>query len=217
MAKQMKNRMRRQFRNFSIRLVIVAAILLTLGRDYGTALVTPMLPAIAWVIEAVDDRLRVEHIGIADRKADSFIELKVTPIRMLILGNRMLMPDTKLIFEPRTLVGSVLQPVILLLSIILAWPSARLLALSVRLLLSVPMIAFLLVTNVPLGFVGVMLDFRQSYPDIPVALLVYWNDFLQSEGSLVLAIATGILIVSAADRWVGTTHSGKNVPAPGVA
>jgi regulator of sigma E protease len=39
-----------------------------------------MLPAMAWVIEAVDDRFRVEQMRIADRKADTFIELKATPV-----------------------------------------------------------------------------------------------------------------------------------------
>lgn len=193
--------MLRPLRNFAIRLVIIAAILLTLGRVYGTAVVTPMLPALAWVIEAVDDRLRVEHIGIANRKADTFIELKATPTRMLMLGHRTLMPDPKLFFEPAVLVGSVLQPVILFLAIVLAWPCARLWIFGVRLLLAVPMVGLLLITNVPLGFVGVMQDFRDYFPDIPVTPLVYWNDFLQTGGPLALAIATGILVVSAADKW----------------
>jgi hypothetical protein len=193
--------MRQPLRNFAIRLVIIAAILLTLGRVYGTTVVAPMLPALAWVIETVDDRLRVDHIDIVNRKADTTIELKVTPIRMLMLGNRILMPDAKLFFAPSTLVGSVLQPVILFLAIILAWPCARLWAVPMRLLLSVPMIVLLMVTNVPLGFVGVMLDFRQNYPDIPVAPLVYWNDFLQTGGPLALAIAAGVLVVSMAQRW----------------
>jgi len=195
-----ENRMHRQVRNFAVRLVIVAAILLTLDRAYGTAVVTPMLPTLAWVIETVDDRLRVDRMNIVNRKMDTYIELKVTPTRMLMLGNRVLMPDAKLYFEPRTLLGSVLQSVILFLSIILAWPAARWRDFSVRLLLAVPMIALLLITNIPLGFVGVMLDFREHFPDIPVASLVYWNDFLQTGGPFALAIAAGILVISAADR-----------------
>lgn len=194
--------MRQQLRRFSIRLVILAALLLTLGRVYGTAIVTPMLPALRWVIEAVDDRLRVDHAIIVNRSADTVIQLKVTPIRMLFLGDRMLMPDAELHFDPTTLIGSVLQPVILLLAIILSWPVTRLWALPARLLLAVPMMVFLLVVNVPLGFVGVMQDFREYLPAAPVTPLVYWNNFLQTGGPLALAIAASILVVSAADRWV---------------
>lgn len=196
------NPMRQQLRSFSIRLVILAVLLLTLGRVYGTAIVTPMLPALSWVIEAVDDRLQVDHAFIANRSADTVIQLKVTPIRMLFLGDRILMPDTKLHFDPTTMLGSVLQPVILLLAIILAWPTTHLRILPARLLLAVPVVALLLVTNVPLGFVGTMQDFREYLPTAPVPPLVYWNDFLQTGGPLALAIAAGILVVSAADRWV---------------
>lgn len=197
------NPMRQQLRSFSIRLVILAALLLTLGRVYGTAIVTPMLPALSWVIEAVDDRLRVDHAIIVNRSADTVIQLKVTPIRMLFLGDRMLMPDAKLHFDPTTLLGSMLQPVILLLAIILAWPVTHLWALLARLLVAVPMVVLLLVVNVPLGFVGVMQDFREYLPAAPVTPMVYWNDFLQTGGPLALAIAAGILVVSVADRWVG--------------
>lgn len=202
--------MRQQLRSFAIRLVVLAAILLTLGRIYGTAIVTPMLPALTWVIEAVDDRLRVDRAIIVNRAADTVIQLRVTPIRMLFLGDRMLMPEANLHFDPSTLLGSVLQPVILLLAIILAWPAAHLWAFPARLLLAVPMMALLLVANVPLGFVGVMQDFREYLPAAPITPLVYWNDFLQTGGPLALAIAAGILVVSAADRWVGWP---KNEPS----
>jgi len=195
--------MRQQLRSFAIRLVIVVVILLTLGRVYGSTIVAPMLPALIWVIEAVDDRLRVDHAFIVDRSADTVIQLKVTPIRMLFLGDRMLMPDAQLHFDPTTLLGSVLQPVILMLAIILAWPAVRLQVLPARLLFALPMMVFLLVVNVPLGFVGVMQDFREYLPAAPVTPLVYWNDFLQTGGPLALAIAAGILVVSLADRWVG--------------
>lgn len=193
-----KKQMRRQLRDFVLRLVFAATILLILGRVYETVLVAPMLPAFAWTIEAVDDRLRVEHIGIANRKANTFIELKATPVRMMMLGHRTLMPDPKLFFAPAILLGNVLQPVILFLAIVLAWPGTRLRSLAARLLLAVPMTA-LLIVNVPLGFVGVMQDFREYFPDAPVTPLVYWNDFLQTGGPLALAIAASVLVVSAAD------------------
>lgn len=194
--------MRQQLGSFVIRLVVLAAILLTLGRIYGTAIVTPMLPAMSWVIEAVDDRLQVDHAFIANRSADTVIQLKVTPIRMLVIGGRILMPDAQLHFDPTTLIGSVMQPVIILLAIILAWPVTRLWALPARLLLAMPMMVLLMVVNVPLGFVGTMQDFREYVPEAPVSLMVYWNDFLQTGGPLALAIAAGVLVVSAADQWV---------------
>lgn len=204
--------MRQQIRSFAVRLVILAAILLTLGRIYGTTIVTPMLPALAWVIEAVDDHLRVEHAIIVNRSADTVIQLKVTPIRMLFLGDRVLLPDSKLHFDPTTLLGSVLQPVILFFAIVFAWPAPHLRAFLARLVLAVPMMTVLLIVNVPLSFVGVMQDFREYLPSAPVTPLVYWNDFLQTGGPLALAIAAGVLVVSVADRRVGSPKNESSSP-----
>lgn len=196
------NRMRQQIRSFAIRVVIVVPILLALVRVYGTAIVSPMLPALTWVVEAVDDRLRVDQAVILNRSADTVIQLKVTPIHMLNLGDRMLFPDTRLLFDPSILLGSALQPIVILLAIIFAWPVARLWAFPARLLASLPMMVVLLLVNVPLAFVGVMQDFRVYLPAAPVTPLIYWNDFLQTGGPLPMAIAASILVVSVADQWV---------------
>jgi hypothetical protein len=60
----------------------------------------------------------------------------------------------------------------------------------------VPALAVLLATNAPLGFNGMLLDFRQLLPDAPVDLLVYWNDFLQTGGATVLGIGAAMLVVA---------------------
>jgi hypothetical protein len=193
--------MRRPVRDFVIRLVIIAAILLTLGRLFGTTLVTPILPAFAWTIEATGDRFRVDRMTVVEGQRSTFIQLQATPVRPLVLGNKVLLPDGRLQFSPTVLVGSVLQPIILLLSIVLAWPARNRWTMPLRLLFAAPTIVLLLATNAPLGLVGAMLDFREILPAVAVDPLVYWNDFLQTGGPLVMAIAAGIILVSIADRW----------------
>jgi hypothetical protein len=194
--------MRRPVRDFALRLVVIAAILLTLGRVYATPLVEPLLPALAWVIEASGDRFRVDRIEVVNRPTNTVIQLKVAPLRPLTFGNQVLLPDAKLFFEPSTLVGSVLQPIIVFMAILLAWPAIGRWALPMRLLLALPATLVLIATNVPLGLVGAMLDFRPYFPNAPVHPLAYWNDFLQTGGPIAMAIAAAILVVSATDRWM---------------
>ena len=200
MPRMRRHRIPRRVREFSIRFVVVTAVLLALGRLYGPVAVTPILPGIAWMIEAVDDHLRVDKIAVVDRPTNSQIELKVTPIRVLVIGGHVMTPDPTVYFEPKTLVGSVLQPVILFLAIILAWPGG-IQALSARLLLAVPASLLLVAIDTPLGLVGGMRDYRPYLRNVPFDPLVSWNDFLQSGGPLVLAIAAGVLVISATERW----------------
>jgi hypothetical protein len=76
-----------------------------------------------------------------------------------------------------------------------------------RLLLSVPATLALFATNAPLGLVGAMWDFREYFPNMKVHLLVYWNDFLQTGGPLVMSIAAGVLVVTIADHWTRSLKS----------
>jgi len=188
-----------QVRNFAFRLIVVAAVLLTLGRIYGTALVMPLLPAIAWVIETSGDGFRVDQINVINKQNNTVIQLKVTPVQAMILGSKVLLPKASLHFEPNILVGSVLQPLIAFLSILLAWQAKDVWVILKRLLLAIPVAVVLFVTNAPLALVGAMWDFREYLPNMEVHTLVYWNDFLQTGGALVMAIAAGVLVV-AADR-----------------
>jgi len=61
-------------------------------------------------------------------------------------------------------------------------------------------VVLLFATNAPLALVGAMWDFREYFPNMEVHPLVYWNDFLQTGGPVVMAIAAGVLVVSETDR-----------------
>lgn len=112
-----------------------------------------------------------EHFVIGDLTvvpSAALIKLLTPSIPVQALGNQLLAPGgritvlkgcegTEITFMlAAVLVGNVLQPVILFLAIVLAWPTARLRRAAVRLVLTVPMIVLLLITKVPLGFVGVL-------------------------------------------------------------
>ena len=190
-----------QVRNFAFRLIVVTTILLSLGEIFGASLVSPILPLIGWEIETIDDSFRVEGINVVSKKNNTVIQLQVAQIRPMIIGAHVLQPKSGRFFEPNVLVGSVLQPIIVFLTILLSWQAKSILIMLMRLLLGVPVAAFLVATNTPLAFVGAMWDFRGFVANLEPHTLVYWNDYLQTGGPLVMAIAAALLVVSVADRW----------------
>ncbi|WP_283745177.1 hypothetical protein [Sideroxydans sp. CL21] len=193
-----------QTRNFAFRLIVVTVVLLSLGEIFGTSLVKPILPTIAWEIETIDDSFRVDGINVVSKKNNNVIQLKVSQIRPMIIGDHVLQPKSGRFFEPNVLVGSVLQPIIVFLTILLSWQAKSYLVFLIRLLLAVPVTTVLFATNTPLAFVGAMWDFRELVPNLEPHTLVYWNDFLQTGGPLVMAIAAALLVVSLADRWANS-------------
>jgi len=203
-----------QARNFALRVIVVAAILLSLGEFFGTGLVTPILPTIAWEIETVDDSFRVDSIDVVSKKNNTVIQLKVAQIRPMIIGDHVLQPKSIRFFEPNVLVGSVLQPIIVFLAILLSWQTKSYLSILIRLLLGVPVAVVLVATNTPLAFVGAMWDFRELVPNLEPHTLVYWNDFLQTGGPLVMAIASALLVVSVADRLTSYQPGNRQASPP---
>src|ERR1017187_1344472 len=187
-----QNNMNPQVRNFAFRLIVVTAILLSLGEIFGASLVSPILPLIGWEIETIDDSFRVEGINVVSKKNNTVIQLQVAQIRPMIIGAHVLQPKSGRFFEPNVLVGSVLQPIIVFLTILLSWQAKSILIMLMRLLLGVPVAAFLVATNTPLAFVGAMWDFREFVANLEPHTLVYWNDFLQTGGPLVMAIASAL-------------------------
>jgi hypothetical protein len=200
----MQNNMNPQVRNFAFRLIVVTVVLLSLGEFFETALVTPILPAISWEIETIDDSFRVDGINVVSNKSNTVIQLKVAQIRPMIIGDHVLQPKPSRFFEPNVLVGSVLQPIIVFLAILLAWQAKSYLVILQRLLLAVPVTTVLIATNAPLAFIGAMWDFREFVANLEPHTLVYWNDFLQTGGPLVMAIAAALLVVSVADIWTNS-------------
>jgi hypothetical protein len=108
------------------------AILLSLGEFFGSALVTPILPAIAWEIETIDDSFRVDGINVVSKKNNTVIQLQVAQIRPMIIGDHVLQPKSGRFFEPNVLVGSVLQPIIVFLTILLSWQAKSILIILMR-------------------------------------------------------------------------------------
>jgi len=81
--------------------------------------------------------------------------------------------------------GSVLQPIIVFLAILLAWQAKSYLVILQRLLLAVPVTTVLIATNAPLALLRMWIFGSLSQPG--TSYLVYWNDFLQTGGPLVMA------------------------------
>ena len=179
-----------------MRLFGITAVLLVLAQAFAVSLVSPLLPAFAWIIESIDSRFRVDNLSIAERKHGTFVESKISLAQVLVITpNRSLLPSSNITFTPSLLLGNVLQPIIIVLAIVVAWPLASIKTLSLRLLVAIPACAILLAVNCPLSLIGALLDFREILPGAKVDLLAYWNDFLQTGGPLVLGTVAGVFVV----------------------
>lgn len=178
-------------------MAIATAVLLGLVRFLELPLLQPLLPILREIVNAIDERFDVASPVLVASKAGRMIELKVRIMQPLELAGRVIPAQPDNWIPMRVLAANVLQPIVPLLAIIFAWPvGAGWKEVARRAGWSVPAVMLLLVSNVPLGFNAMMIDPRSLFPGATVAPLVYWNDFLQTGGTLVMAIGLAILVIA---------------------
>ena len=190
-----------RWRSFALRLILATGVLLGLARFLELPLVQPLLPVLREIVNAVDDRFDVAAPTLVASKAGRLIVLRIRIMQPLELGGQVIpaQPDNWL--SMRILAASVLQPIVPLLAIILVWPVvAGWREASRRVGWTVAAVLILLVSNVPLGFNAMMVDARTLFPGATVGPLVYWNDFLQTGGNLVLPIGLAMLVLALSER-----------------
>ena len=190
-----------RWRSFALRLILATGVLLGLARFLELPLVQPLLPVLREIVNAVDDRFDVAAPTLVASKAGRLIVLRIRIMQPLELGGQVIpaQPDNWL--SMRILAASVLQPIVPFLAIILAWPVvAGWREASRRVGWTVAAVLILLVSNVPLGFNAMMVDARTLFPGATVGPLVYWNDFLQTGGNLVLPIGLAMLVLALSER-----------------
>ena len=203
----MQAKMHGRWRSFALRLILATGVLLGLARFLELPLVQPLLPVLREIVNAVDDRFDVATPTLVASKAGRLIELRGRIMQPLEVGGQVIpaQPDNWL--PMRNLAASVLQPIVPLLAIILAWPVvAGWREASRRVGWTVVAVLILLVSNVPLGFNAMMVDARTLFPGATVGPLVYWNDFLQTGGNLVLPVGLAMLVLALSER----RNSGTN-------
>ncbi|MBV8379420.1 MAG: hypothetical protein JO369_01470 [Paucibacter sp.] len=200
-------------RSFALRLVVIAALLLACSQWFSEPLVRPLLPLFAWTVEQADDHLAVQRVEIDAEKKGVYLSIETRLKRPLQLdAEHWLFPDTSPPASQGMLVGAVLQPLVVLLAIVLAWPARTRREALWRGLLSLPAAVALVLADAPLGLAGALLDFRQVAPAAPVSPLVHWNDFLQSGGPLAMAICAAVLVVALGER-LGRAAQARPSPA----
>lgn len=173
----------------SLRLLAAIVVLLLLARGFGNDIVTHLLPLLGREIEIVVPQLRVLTIDLKQSGADSVVGLSAGPAPVVLVADQLLplAPQTR--FHVSTLAGHVLQPAVLFLAALIAWPSPSRRRYFLRLLAGLALLAPLIMIDVPFVLAA---ELHASLLDIAApgtsSILLAWKDFLEAGGRVALAI-----------------------------
>lgn len=185
-----------------LRFLLACILLLTLAQVYGHDFVAALFPVFRWALGFLDDHYRILFLGLTSQGADSVVRLDVTLARPVIVGGRLILPDPRGIATVTTLAGHVLQPAILMLAVLAAWPVRQLHEYLARVAGGAVMLALLLLVDVPFVLLA---EIWSMLTDVHTpghySPLIAWSTFLQSGGRLALALALSVFVVVAGQRF----------------
>jgi hypothetical protein len=195
------------------RFIVACGVLLAFAHYFGRDLLELILPLFRWELGVLDDRYRILHFGLAAQGADGSIRLDVALQRPVVVGGHLVLPDPRGHASVTTLAGHVLQPVIVFLALLVAWPARARGEALIRAACGLALLPVLLLIDLPFVLTGELWAlFVDRYAPGSFSPLLAWKDFLQGGGRLALAFAAGGMVIGASRfpprpfRRLGTTE-----------
>jgi len=184
-----------------LRFLAACSVLLVLMHFVERDLLELILPLFRWELGVLDDHYKIVQLGLATQGADGVIRLDVTLQRPVFVSGHLVLPDPRGRANVTTLSGNVLQPVIVFLALLVAWPARGWTETAARTCCGLLLLPVLMMVDVPFVLMGelwaLLLDRHAPTSFSPV---IAWKEFLQGGGRLALAFTAGGLAIVLASR-----------------
>lgn len=199
-------------RHLAWRVLLATSLVLLASHWYAREAVTRLMPALSWGLTTVADDFKVLSVELMADRGQASIGAVVRLERSLFLGGQVVVPDAASTMVVGAAIGNVLQPMLVALVLMLAWPASWF-EMALRLLVGTGLQAGVLLLNVPCSMAAWLwlVQLKQYAPDT-VSPLVWWNTFLNGGGRLVLGMACAALAIALSQRLTNRAAAGAAVP-----
>ncbi|MDL2337718.1 MAG: hypothetical protein QFE16_07750 [Pseudomonadota bacterium] len=186
-----------------LRLVLATVATLTAAHLWSRDVVTLLMPALSSALSAVADDFKILRFDFVSDRGNASIGALALLDHTLVLDGRAIVPDGVSPMLVGTTVGTVVQPLLVTLVLVLAWPAGPI-EMAWRLAVAAVLDAVVLLVDTPLSMAAWLweVQLRAHAPD-RTSLLVSWNIFLNSGGRLALGLIAGVLAIALAQRVRG--------------
>ncbi len=185
-----------------VRLVLATALVLTGAHYQARAVVGWVLWPLAHTLAWVASDFRVLEFGFASDRGNRSLAAVARLEHTVVIGETAVVPDDSPMVVSAN-VGTVLQPVLAALVLVLAWPGG-LVEIMMRLLLLMPLLAIVLLVDTPLSMAAwLWFALFQMHDPGHASPLLWWSTFLNGGGRLVLGLTVAAVAILAAGSIAG--------------
>jgi hypothetical protein len=202
--------------SLALRLLVSSALMLGLAQVFALDAVRFLVPLVRFEVQALGTDYRVLGIYVENEPSGATLRLQADLAHPLQVHGVSILPHGSWPrpagwYQVNLNARSVLRAVLLVLIIVLAWPSAGMLETACRWGVTLPLVAILIMVDAPLDLLGNLQQgvMRPWDPDGMRALFL-WGRFLEAGGNLALALAFALIAIVTARRAAGARAGGSS-------
>ncbi|HEX4585997.1 MAG TPA: hypothetical protein VH183_14305 [Burkholderiaceae bacterium] len=181
-----------------VRFVGAAIVLAFAAVAFQAQLVGTTMPLFRAWLGAIDDTYRTVDLSVLDVKGEFVVQRIATPAHPHAMGEHVVYTSADTRLTSQAAAGLVLQPLVLALALLIAWPWQNAVELSVRFAVATPLTLLVVLLDVPMMLYGFtwyqeisLLDPDRFSP------LACWADVMNAGGRFALAVVAATLSIFA--------------------
>lgn len=200
--------------------IVLAALLTLVTHQMSDDIINAMLPLYEWMLKQLEyrfDQTSIQLISLHGERILQVHSLLSQPFWVIDDNgaSQQIAPTEGMVNTASLAVGNILQPLVIIGTMVLAWPvkvvtsTARSLTITqtiltyvYRLLFALPCIVLIMLFDMPIqllhgSWVGMAagLQLGENIQITNIAWLGYWSDFLNGGGLIAMSIAAGLVVV----------------------
>ncbi len=179
---------------FTAVFLIAYLLLLVLSVQYGQRYVELLLPLYRWEIGWCAPDYQIQSLLLQDNRGEAVVALKLKLVQYTFSGGHLLPPGGEI--SSSTLSGHALQHVLLMLSLLAAWPIRGIKRRFALLGIALPLLLLVEMLDLPLVLLGSIEDLLlANVAPTSSSVLVNWMNFLNGGGRLALSIVAAVAAI----------------------
>jgi hypothetical protein len=193
-----------------VRFVAAAVVLGTIAVAYQERLVGAAMPLFRAWLGWIDDTYRTVDLSVVNFKGEWVVQRIATPARPHAMGEHVVYTDPGTHLTSQAAAGIVLQPLVLALGLLIAWPWRNAVELAMRFAVATPLALLVVLLDVPMMLYGFTWYQEISLLDPDrFSLLAHWADIMNAGGRFALAVVATTLAI-----FVALSSSPRKTASP---
>jgi len=180
-----------------------------LAYRYGRDFVDALLPAFKYAVSLMNDTFRIVAMTTGSDGPDTVLSVRVILARPVVVGAQIWMPHAGGWMNSATTIGLLLQPAIVALGLVLAWPARRRAVILWRWILAAFLLGVITLVHTPFFlWASLWSSFVRVYDPQGFYFLRLWHNVLLNGGQLAVGLLAAIAIIWGADH-LGSIAAGS--------